>query len=150
VSQQRLMSALARRTPLEKGTHTDLVSFRLSSAGFSPSSPCFSVDGRTSFFSTGYWFSRFQYRFNRYLSKKVNQSATFWGALLYTLSPLSLFIHSCPIHDFLADQLSNKCIYFVSHNSNLIPFNHLEDPWCEVKFGELVSDFIALFSLSFS
>jgi hypothetical protein len=69
---------------------------------------------------------------------------------LYIPVALSLLIHSCPIHEFLADQLSNKCIYFLSHTSNPIPFNHLEDPWCEVKFGELVGDFIALFSLSFS
>jgi hypothetical protein len=33
---------------------------------------------------------------------------------------------------------------------NLIRFNYLKDPWCEVKFGEFFGDFIALFSLSFS
>jgi hypothetical protein len=64
------------------------------------------------------------------------------GAPLYTPWPLSL--HSLlSIHEFLADQHSNKCIYFISHTQNHIPFHHLEDPWCEVKFVELVGDFIS-------
>jgi hypothetical protein len=71
------------------------------------------------------------------------------GFLYIPLAP-SLFIYSSPIHEFLADQLSNKSIHSLSHTLNLIPFNHLKDPWCEVKFGELVGDFIALFSLSSS
>jgi hypothetical protein len=69
---------------------------------------------------------------------------------LYIPLALSPLIHSSLIHEFLVNQLSNKCIYFLSHTLNLIPFNHLEGLWCEVKFGELVGDFIALISLSFS
>jgi hypothetical protein len=55
------------------------------------------------------------------------------GAPLYTPHSLSLFIHFCPLHEFLADQLSNKIIQSTSHTQNRISFNLLKDPWCEVK-----------------
>jgi hypothetical protein len=59
-------------------------------------------------------------------------AASFWGILYIPLS-LSLFIHFYPLHEFLADQPSNKSIQFISHTRNRISFNRLKDPWCEVK-----------------
>jgi hypothetical protein len=76
-------------------------------------------------------------------------ATNFWGLLYIPLCPLSL--HSLlPIHEFLADLHSNKSIHFTSHTPNHIPFNHLEDPWCEVKFVVLVGDFISIIPLSSS
>jgi hypothetical protein len=78
-------------------------------------------------------------RFNRFselvqpvFSQDSPTATNFWG-LLYIPLTLSLFIHFCPLHEFLADQLSNKSIQSTSHTQNRISFNWLKDPWCEVK-----------------
>jgi hypothetical protein len=50
-------------------------------------------------------------------------ATSFWGLLYIPLAlSLSLFIHFCLIHDFLADLLSNKSIHS-SHTQNRISFN---------------------------
>jgi hypothetical protein len=66
------------------------------------------------------------------LSPLFPTGASFWG-ILYIPLTLSLFIHFCPLHEFLVDQPSNKSIQFTSHTRNRISFNCLKDPWCEVK-----------------
>jgi hypothetical protein len=49
-------------------------------------------------------------------------TTSFWG-LLYIPLTLSLFIHFCPLHEFLAGQLSNKSIQSTSHTQIRISFN---------------------------
>jgi hypothetical protein len=66
------------------------------------------------------------------LSPLFLTTASFWG-ILYIPLTLSLFIHFCPLHEFLANRPSNKSIQFTSHTRNRISFNCLKDPWCEVK-----------------
>jgi hypothetical protein len=66
------------------------------------------------------------------LSPLFPTAASFWG-ILYIPLTLSLFIHFCPLHEFLTDQPSNKSIQFTSHTRNHISFNCLKDPWCEMK-----------------
>jgi hypothetical protein len=51
--------------------------------GFSPSPPCCSASGWIEFLSARYRLSRFQYRLNQYLSRKVKRSATYWGSFIY-------------------------------------------------------------------
>jgi hypothetical protein len=65
-------------------------------------------------------------------SQKCPTATSFWGLLYIPLCPLSLIL-LLPIHEFLANLHSNKSIHFTSHAPNHIPFNHLEDPQCEVK-----------------
>jgi hypothetical protein len=77
-------------------------------------------------------FNRFQNRFNRFSVNFSQWLSAFGGSFIYPLT-LSLFIHFCPLHEFLADQPSNKSIQFTSHTRNRISFNCLKDPWCEVK-----------------
>jgi hypothetical protein len=55
-------------------------------------------------------------------SQNSPTATSFWG-LLYIPLTFSLFIHFCPIHDFLADLLSNKSIQSTSHTQNRISFN---------------------------
>jgi hypothetical protein len=76
-------------------------------------------------------FNRFKNRFNRFSVNFSQQLPTFGGSFIYP--SLSLFVLFCPLHEFLADQPSNKSIQFTSHTRNHISFNSLKDPWCEVK-----------------
>ena len=76
-------------------------------------------------------FNQFKNRFNRFLVHFSQRLPAFGGSFKY---PHTLSLHLLlPFHDFLADQPPNKGIQFTSHTRNRIPFNHLKDPWCEVK-----------------
>jgi hypothetical protein len=77
-------------------------------------------------------FNRFKNQFNRFSVNIIPTVASFWG-ILYIPLTLSLFIHFCPLHEFLTGQPSNKSIQFTSRTRNHISFNCLKDPWCEVK-----------------
>jgi hypothetical protein len=78
-------------------------------------------------------FNRFANRFNRFLDL-FSQRMPAFGDPLNTPPTLSLSLHYfCSLHDFSADQTTNKCIQFTSHTLNRISFNCLKDPWCEVK-----------------
>jgi hypothetical protein len=129
----------AGRVPYSVGPKTGFNTFEywLGSTGLTPVHLPYSLGPWTRIYYAENQLNRFLIPAQPVFEQKSQTVSQLLGVPLYTLAP-SLFIHFYHIHEFLDDQLSNKCIYFIFHTPSHIPFNHLEDPSCEVKFVELI------------